>query len=560
MRAKSCAVTIGGEAGQGLVTVGSLLARLFVRCGHHLCVTQDYQSRIRGGHNTFRIRASSEPVHAPQEGIDLLIALNAETVALHRDALGPQGLIVADASHACDDPRCLAVPFKDLGSRRTLNIAALGVAASLLRLPRERCAEVVHDAFGKKDAATAAENEQALTRAFEWAADKPQLAAALGPAPEEAPRLMLNGNDAIALGALSAGIKFFAFYPMTPATSVGLNLAARAREMGIIVEQAEDEIAAINMAIGASFAGAPAMVATSGGGFALMVEAVSLAGMTETPVVICVGQRPAPATGLPTRTEQADLEMVLYAGHGEFPRAIHAPGTVEECFHLTRKAFFDAEASQGPVFLLTDQYLADCDTDCAPFDLEALEPVVAGTPHEAVQGDYQRYQLAPGGISPRLIPGKGRHLVVADSDEHTEDGHLTEDLGIRVKMVEKRLAKIEVLKRDVVPPEFAGAGQPELLLVCWGSTRGAVAEAVEGLNASGRSAAMLHFSQVWPLVPAQFLGRLQAAKQVVAVEGNATAQLARLIHRESGFRIERNVLRYDGLAITSEYILKQLER
>ncbi len=560
MRPKTCTVTIGGEAGQGLVTVGSLLARLFVRSGHHLCVTQDYQSRIRGGHNTFQLRASNEPVHAPSEGIDLLIALNAETIALHRTSLTPQGLIVADASYACGDERCLAVPFKELGSRRTLNIAALGVAASLLRLSRERCAEVVHHAFGKKDAAIAQENEQALTRAFEWAAGQREFAAALEPASGKAQRLMLNGNDAIALGALSAGIKFYSFYPMTPATSVGLNLAARAQEMGIIVEQAEDEIAAINMAIGASFAGAPAMVATSGGGFALMVEAVSLAGMTETPVVICVGQRPGPATGLPTRTEQADLEMVLYAGHGEFPRAILAPGTVEECFHLTRKAFFDAEGSQGPVFILTDQYLADCDTDCAPFGLDDLKPVAAGTSHEAIQGTYQRYQLMPGGVSPRLIPGKGTHLVVADSDEHTEDGHLTEDLVIRNKMVEKRLAKLEVLKRAVVPPAFQGADQPELLLVCWGSTRGAVAEAVEGLNASGRSAAMLHFPQVWPLVPTQFLGRLQAAKEVVAVEGNATGQFARLIHRESGFKIEREVLRYDGLPMTPEYIVKRIER
>jgi 2-oxoglutarate/2-oxoacid ferredoxin oxidoreductase subunit alpha len=354
MSAQCCTILIGGEAGQGLVTVGSLLSKALVREGFHIVVTQDYQSRIRGGHNTFAIRASGAPIAAPHEGIDLLLALNAETIALHQEKLHAAGLVVADEPFACQGERCLAVPFKELASGRSVNIAALGVAASLLGLSRETCLAVVHEAFGKKNAQVAEENEQALARAFEWAAGKRAPCDCLKRAGAAERRLLLNGNDAIALGAMSAGIKFYSFYPMTPSTSIGLALAANARRMGIVVEQAEDEIAAINMAIGASFAGAPSMVATSGGGFALMVEGVSLAGMTETPIVVVVGQRPAPATGLPTRTEQADLEFVLHAGHGEFPRAIFAPGTVEECFHLTRKAFELAERAQGPVFLLTD--------------------------------------------------------------------------------------------------------------------------------------------------------------------------------------------------------------
>ena len=219
-------------------------------------------------------------------------------------------------------------------------------------------------------------NRQALQAAFAWTKKQGISFPTLPKAADAASRLLLTGNEAIALGALSAGLKFFAFYPMSPSTSIGLTLAAQAKNMGLVVEQAEDEIAAINLALGASFAGAPSMVATSGGGFALMVEGVSLAGMTETPVVIVVAQRPGPATGLPTRTEQGDLEFVLHAGHGEFPRAIFAPGSVEECFHLTRKALEMAERSQGPVFILTDQFLADSYRAVEPFDLSRLPPVL----------------------------------------------------------------------------------------------------------------------------------------------------------------------------------------
>ena len=369
---------------------------------------------------------------------------------------------------------------------------------------------------------------------------------------------MLNGNEAIALGAISAGLKFCAFYPMTPSTSIPLTLQAAADTMGLVVEQAEDEIAAINMAIGASFAGAPAMVATSGGGFALMVEGVSLAAMTETPVFIVVAQRPGPATGLPTRTEQGDLELVLHAGHGEFPRAIFAPGTVEECFHLTRQALFLAEKYQSPIFLLTDQFLADSYRAVTPFDVESLESVTVGSSPDKVTLPYQRYAITDSGVSPRLLPGFSEHLVVCDSDEHTSDGHITEDLTVRQQMVAKRLRKLQGLRTEVTPPEYLGDKNPEVLFVTWGSSRGSVLEAAATLRAQGRQVAALCFSQVWPLIPEQFLPYLQEAKQVVMVEGNATGQFAGLIRRETGFQIPKMILRYDGLPITPEYIFEQL--
>jgi 2-oxoglutarate ferredoxin oxidoreductase subunit alpha len=289
-----------------------------------------------------------------------------------------------------------------------------------------------------------------------------------------------------------------------------------------------------------------------------MTEGVSLAGMTETPIFIVVAQRPGPATGLPTRTEQADLEFVLHAGHGEFPRAIFAPGTVAECFHLAHKALVLAETYQTPIFLLTDQFLADSYRAVPPFDLDSLEPVAVGSSPAAVSLPYQRYIITDSGISPRLLPGLSEHLVVCDSDEHTSDGHITEDLSVRQQMVEKRLRKDLGLRFEVVPPEFWGDPDPEVLLVTWGSSRGAVLEAAATRRDQGQRAAVLCFSQVWPLVGEQFLPILQKAKEAIMVEGNAFGQFARLIRRETGFLFPKMILRYDGLPLTPEYILAEL--
>jgi 2-oxoglutarate ferredoxin oxidoreductase subunit alpha len=288
-----------------------------------------------------------------------------------------------------------------------------------------------------------------------------------------------------------------------------------------------------------------------------MVEGVSLAAMTETPVFIVVSQRPGPATGLPTRTEQGDLELVLHAGHGEFPRAIFAPGTVEECFHLTRQALFLAEKYQSPIFLLTDQFLADSYRAVTPFAIESLESVTVGSSPDKVTLPYQRYAITDSGVSPRLLPGGSEHLVVCDSDEHTSDGHITEDLTVRQQMVAKRLRKLQGLRTEVTPPEYLGDKNPEVLFVTWGSSRGSVLAAAATLRAQGRQVAALCFSQVWPLIPEQFLPYLQEAKQVVVVEGNATGQFAGLIRRETGFQIPKMILRYDGLPITPEYIFAQ---
>ena len=551
---------IGGEAGQGLVTIGQLLGKALVRAGYEIFVSQSYHSRIRGGHNTFAIRLGAGPFFAPRESIDILVALNAESVALHRGQLTGQALLIADSAFAPDLPGTIPVPFAELGPERLWNTAALALLGEILGLPPEPLYQAVEGMLGKKHPEALAENREIMEKSRVWAAAHvPEHGFALSGGVPKAERLLLNGNEAIALGALAGGLKFCAFYPMTPATSIVLELISHAEAMGCVIEQAEDEIGAINMAIGASFAGAVSMVATSGGGFALMAEGVSLAAMTETPVLIAVAQRPGPATGMPTRTEQADLELVLHAGHGEFPRAIFAPGSIEACYHLTQKALALAEQAQSPIFLLTDQFLADSSRPIAPFDPAAITPVRPGTEPDAVATPYQRYRFTDSGLSSRLLPGMSPHLVVADSDEHDEDGHISEDHGVRIGMVEKRLRKSELLRQEAVAPELTGEKGADLLLVCWGSSLGPVLEAAAVLRGQGRSVATLHFSQVWPLVPAQFLDILQASGKIVCVEGNATGQFARLIQRETGFAMPGRIARYDGLPFTARYILDRLE-
>ncbi|MBU1154766.1 MAG: 2-oxoacid:acceptor oxidoreductase subunit alpha, partial [Proteobacteria bacterium] len=453
---------------------------------------------------------------------------------------------------------CLNVPYEDLADKRYLNTVALGVAASLLKLDLELVAQTLETAIGKKKGdKVVTENRQALEKASQWAAGQEH--GLKPPAPEKEPdqRMMLGGNQAIALGALAGGLKFLAFYPMTPSTAIALTVIAHAEQMGVVYEQAEDEIAAVNMALGASYAGAPALVCTSGGGYALMTEGVSLAGMTETPLVIALAMRPGPATGLPTRTEQGDLLFALHGGHGEFPRAILTPGSVKQCFAAGYRALHLAEKYQTPVFILTDQFLADSLRALTPFDLSGLTPVRPGG-GGASGGDYRRYAITGDGISPRRLPGMGPELVIADSDEHDQEGHITEDLELRVRMNDKRLAKQKGLRAEVEPPVFVGPEAADTLLVSWGSSQGPVAEAARRLGEEGQSVATCHFSQVWPLVPDQFAERFKKAGQVVVIEGNATGQFAGLLRKEAGIQAQRFIGRYDGLNLTPEYILRQL--
>lgn len=546
-------IMLGGQAGQGIATIGQALAKALVKSGYYLHVSQTYESRIRGGSNTFELRAGSAAFNAPLEKVDILFAMNREIVDLYIPQLTEDAIIITDDSLPKRAERHLRLPVAQLKAR--INTVMLASAGALLGLDEQMLGDILLAQLG--DADDKYENRRGISETYAWVSGQGLKIKALGRPPLPLNHnLTLNGSEALALGALAGGLKFLSFYPMSPATAISLSIADAAPELGIVMEQAEDEIAAINMAIGASYAGARAMVATSGGGFALMCEGVSLAGMIETPMVIMLAMRPGPATGLPTRSEQADLNLTLYAGHGEFPRIILAPGDLEQSFELARLAFALAEKYQAPVFVLTDQYLSDSYRNVAPFTLNqvpALEDAIA-RPGDA----YERYAITASGVSPRVLPGLSSQIAISDSDEHTPSGHITEDLPLRARMQQKRMAKLNGMRAQAHAPTISGSANPQIMLCCWGSTLGAVEEAAAILSGQGRQIGICHFQQLYPLNPENFMPALTEAQKVIMVESNFSGQMADLLLRETGFKVHGRLLRYDGLAMTANYIINKL--
>ncbi len=557
--------TIAGEAGQGVQSAGLILSKTLARGGYHVFADQDYESRIRGGHNFFRIRVSDSEVGAILEPIDILLALNQESIELHNRELAKAGAIIFDKERVRDtgsDGNLLSIPMDRLaeekaGNRVMANTVAIGACLGLIGYDLEFLGGALRDYFGNDTVVEA--NIRAAQAGYEYAQEnfKKDFAIKLRPRSSNK-RLLLNGHDALALGALAAGCQFMAGYPMTPASPILEYMASKARDMDLVVVPPEDEIAAINMAVGAAYAGARAMTATSGSGFCLMVEGLGLAGLTETPLVVVDAQRPGPAVGLPTRTEQGDLQFVLSAHHGDVPRAVLAPATVEDAFWLTVKAFNLAERYQLPVIILTDHYLATSYATVSGFDLSQVAidrgELFSGKPEE-----YKRHSVTESGISPRAFPGLSEALVVTDSDEHDEVGHYTECARTRTEQVDKRLRKMLGLRKDISPPELYGPKKAELTLIGWGSTYGALQESVDMLNKEAKTN-LLHFRELWPF-PADSVGKiLDDAKKTCIVENNATGQLAHLIRAETGREIQWKILKYDGRPFTPAYIAEKLRR
>jgi 2-oxoglutarate ferredoxin oxidoreductase subunit alpha len=564
-------IKIGGEAGQGIQTIGETLARVFSRAGYHVFTHQDYESRIRGGHNYFQVRFSERPVTASREGIDIIVALDKDSVLLHEKELTDKGLLIYDSStlkQKHEKSNFLDIPFAALavehGSKIMANTVATGAVLGLLKLRIEILTGVIETTFERKGEEVVKSNIDAARSGYDFAVKQcPQCS--FSTVPFSKPRMLIAGVDAIALGALASGCKFYSAYPMTPSTGIMNFLAGKEKEYGIMVEQAEDEIAAINMALGASFAGVRAMTGTSGGGFALMVEGLSLAGMTETPVVIALGQRPAPATGLPTRTEQADLLFAVHAAHGEFPRVVFAPATPEQAFYLTNKAFDLAEKYQIPAFVVFDQYLADSEWTYDGFDLRNVrfkDYRLRGEEFEKLES-YRRHVYTENGVSPLGVPGDSKHLVVTDSDEHDEEGHIIEDAETRIKMVQKRLSrKLPLIRQEMEPPLFYGSSRPEIVIVGWGSTYGVMKEVVD-TSSQGKNIALMHFSEVYPLPGTEkfdYLKVLRDAKLAVCCENNATGQFARLMRMETGYEFRYRINKFDGRPFTVEGLSAEMDR
>jgi 2-oxoglutarate ferredoxin oxidoreductase subunit alpha len=557
-------IMVGGEAGQGVQSVGFLLAKALARWGYNVFADQDYESRVRGGHNFFRVRASDSPVEAVNETVDILVALNKETIDLHRQEIRDTGVIIYDGEkiEGLVGKNLVNVPAERLaketaGDILMTNTVALGAALGLINVDFKILEEILAGFFSGENSI---KNVKAAKAGYEFAQNESTYRKNLTRA-SDAKRMLLNGNEAMALGAIAAGCKFISAYPMTPVTSIMEYFAARSEEYGLMVVPAEDEISAINMVVGAAFTGVRAMTATSGGGFCLMVEGVGLAGMTETPIVVIEGQRPGPAIGLPTRTEQGDLNFILHASHGEFPRVVLAPATIDDCFWLIVQAFNLAEIYQLPVLIITDHYLANSYFTTNKFDLNKvkIDRGILFTENNT-SGEYKRYAYTESGISPRAFPGNRDALVVADSDEHDEAGHLIEDAETRTKMMDKRLRKLYGLKGEIIPPRFYGSEKADTLLVGWGSTYGVIKESVDLLNRAGGSYSHLHLNQIWPFPVEAVTRAMKNVQHCYVIENNATGQLAGLIRRETGLSVRGNVLKYDGRPFTPGIIMRELRK
>jgi 2-oxoglutarate ferredoxin oxidoreductase subunit alpha len=556
-------IVLCGEAGQGIQTVEHILTRTLKLSGYHVFSTQEVMSRIRGGSNSTLIRVSSRRVASFVDQIDLFIPFSPGAVKHVGHRISPETILLGERKiygNEYQGTRAIEIPLSEIASQVGgpiyLNIAAVGLLTGLFSVDSQILSDSLRSHFSGKDQETINKNLEAAKRGYTLGHDlleNDNVRIEIQKTTKISNEIILDGNEALALGAISGGCNFVPFYPMSPSTGVALFLAQHAKELGILVEQVEDEISAINMVIGAWYAGARAMASTSGGGFALMVEGLSLAGMVESPAVIHIGQRPAPATGLPTRTEQGDLLFALYAGHGEFPRVIFAPGTIEDAFYLAQRAFTLADKYQVPVFILTDQYLLE-----SHYNFPTLDPLLIKLEKHFVKTntEYKRYLFTESGISPRGIPSFGEGVVVLDSDEHNEEGHITENLDIRTKMVDKRLRKLEQLQGEILPPELIGPKKYETLVIAWGSNYHVVIEAMHKLEKEG--VAFLHFNQVYPLHP-ETASYLQRAQTTVIIENNATAQFEKLIELHTGRKIDKKILKYNGAPFSVEEIERNLK-
>lgn len=571
----------GGEAGQGVESTGYGFAKALVRSGLHVFALQDYHSRIRGGHNFYQIRVADHDIFSHVEPVHLLLALTEVAVAEHLREIVPGGGVIYDPALAVDEDaltvrsvRAFPVPLTQIamdegGSRVMSNTAATGAAAGLTGLDLGMISSVIRDNFGKKSGPLVDGNLRVATAAYHYVQDKygssfafrlQAPSAALQGQPPPTPRMVISGNEALSLGALAAGVKFAAAYPMTPGSPILEWLAAHSLEYGIVTKHAEDEIAAINMTIGAALMGVRALTPTSGGGFSLMVETLGLAGMTEVPIVVVNVQRPGPSTGHATRYEQGDLLFMLYASQGEFPRIILAPGNIEQCFEAGWRAFNLADIYQCPVIILSDASLAH---SLRALDLNALDlhvpiergALLADRDLDGLTERYKRHAYSESGISPRALPGHPKAIYASSSDEHDEYGQICEDAALRIQMMDKRMHKLETARKEMRAPLQYGPQRAEVTFLTWGATLGPLRTAVEWLNAEGTVANIVQIADIWPLPVEKVKASLRDAKKLIAVEQNYSGQLATLLRAYTDIQVHGLIRKYDGRPMSPEYIL-----
>ncbi|OGG05736.1 hypothetical protein A3D05_00955 [Candidatus Gottesmanbacteria bacterium RIFCSPHIGHO2_02_FULL_40_24] len=570
-------VKIGGEAGFGIMTTGLLLGKIATRSGYHAFEYSEYPSLIRGGHNVIEVRISDSEIYSQKSKVDILLCLNLETFNLHASEVKDGGVIVYDEEKIAQDKikktagniSFVHVPFNRILQEQKLptvmlNNIALGVLMHLLGADLEILNNLIEENFARKSREIIDKNQTAAKVGFEVSQKSlPQGSSVkLTPLKDALPKMYISGNEMIGLASIAAGCRFYVAYPMTPTSAVLHYLAAKSGNSGMVVKHAEDEISVINMALGSAFAGVRSMVGTSGGGFALMVESVSLAGITETPIVIVMGQRPGPATGMPTWTEQGDLLFILHSGHGEFPKILLAPGDMEEVYKLTLEAFNLADKYQTPVFIIVDKYIQEGHQSVDKSKISEFKyPVDRGkllSQEDLLKiSAYKRYLDSPDGISPRAIPGMENSLHQANSYEHLEDGHTTEDAGERSKQVEKRNRKAATyLKQDFQMPRIYGDDNAPLTLISWGSMKAPVLQAMK--ESASHKFNLLHFNRLWPLDREKLKLLLSGLKKTLLVENNSQGQLGQLLTMATGVEFDEKLLKFTGRPIYPEEIIAKV--
>lgn len=574
MKTNDVTFKAAGEAGAGIATIGNMFAKLMQRCGLYVFCENDYPSLIRGGHNTITVRANQRKIYALNGKIDLLIALNKEGVNLHLEEMEEGGVIIYDSTKVKKEEletteknvRLFATPLSEIsagaGGQIYLNEAAMGAAMAVLGLDLKLLESLIEEAFADKGEEVVASNKKAVRDGFEHVKSnaKREFEIKIEPKKYEG-NLLINGNDAACMGAIKAGVRLVAEYPMSPSSSVLHWMAQNATHLDIVVKHTEDEIAAINYILGAGFAGVRAMTATSGGGFALMNEALGNGGLAEIPCVIINVQRCGPSTGLPTYTEQADLRFALHASQGEFPRIVCMPGDSTEAFYETFNVWNMAELVQTPAIILLDKYMGESLETVEKFEHEKLE-VKRGMLQTDEQmdaaEDFLRHKITNNGISPRCVAGQknGRH--VASSYEHDETGYTSEDPDNRILQIDKRARKLKAINPNLYQPVFYGDSKSTLLVVSWGSTKGVVLEALEELRKENISARFMHIKYAIPFATDTIRQALQSASKTIIFEGNSEGQMRNYIREKTGILVGNMHLKYDGRPFLVNEIMEQI--
>ncbi len=569
---------IGGEAGDGIDSTGKIFAQALSRAGRHVYTSKDFASRIRGGYTAYKVRTAVDRVEGVVDRLDILIALTERTIDENMDELHDGSVIIYDGERTSmqdveipENMIGLDVPLKglaeDAGGAIMRNVVALGTACEVAGFPIEYLDSSLEKQFGNKGQAIVENNKQAARLGQEYTNENYDHDYGYDLETTDNDYVLLNGDEAIGMGAIAAGCRFYAGYPITPATDVMTYLTGRIEQYGGKVVQAEDELAAINMALGAARAGARSMTATSGPGIDLMTETFGLVATTETPLVICDVMRAGPSTGMPTKQEQGDLNMALYGGHGEIDRFVVAPTTVAECFWKTVEAFNLAEKYQIPVFLISDLALAVTEQTFPPeaFDMDAVEidrgKVVEGDDIDSWlndKGQFQPHFPSADGVSPRTFPGTSGGAHMTTGLEHDELGRRTESTEVRVEQVQKREQKVETAKEqeDWSYREF-GDSDSETLIISWGSNEGAIREAMDELKANDIS---IRFLSVPYLFPRPDLSEdIANAAQTIVVECNSKGQLANIIEHDVLERVER-INKYDGVRFKADELVDEITK